>query len=80
MKIFPYNQDRINENKAGKEEITEKQVSYIRKLANIDPGTYEDVLRSIPDWDDKELEDFSKGQGMYIIKCMLGEIKPVGYK
>lgn len=78
MNIFPYDHDRIMENKAGSEPITPAQLQYIINLQS--NKSYEDVINSIPDWSDKadyDLQKLSKGQAMYIIKCLKGEIKPV---
>jgi hypothetical protein len=78
MIIFPYDHDRIMENKAGSEPITVAQLQYIINLQL--NKNYEDVLNSIPDWSgnaDYDLQKLSKGQAMYIIKCLKGEIKPI---
>lgn len=83
MKIWPYDPERINENKAGNEPITIKQLEYISKLdhpLNRAHAIWNDVLDSIPEWRgeyDYDLQKLTKGQAMYVIKCLLGDIKPV---
>lgn len=78
MEVWPYNPDRINENRAGKEDATEKQIKYIlhlSRLRNDKDERLNEIMDSIPG--DLDVEDLSKGQAMYIIKCLRGEIKKV---
>lgn len=78
MKVWPYSPDRVNENRAGKELVTEKQVGYILHLSkrrNDDDEQLNEIMDSIPG--DLDIEDLSKGQAMYVIKCLMGEIKKV---
>ena len=75
--MFPYSQERVNENRAGKEEITSKQIWYIFKLSgerNDKDEFLNSIMDSIPGGLD--IEDLSKGQAMFVIKCLLGEIRP----
>lgn len=78
MKVFPYDPARVDENKAGLEPITEKQIRYILKLSKqrYDKDEFlNNVIDSIPG--NLGVENLSKGQAMYVIKCLLGEIKQV---
>lgn len=78
MKTYPYSDAKANETSAGKEPITGKQIGYIFYLSreNKDKDeTLNAIMDSIPG--DLDIEDLSKGQGMYVIKCLLGEIKPI---
>ena len=81
MKRYPYDPDRVKENKAGYERITEKQLLYIIDLCN-DRSDEEvnAVFESIPEWKtecDYDPQKLSKGQAMFVIKCFLGQIKPI---
>ena len=74
-KLFPFDSKRAREFPSLLEPITSKQVWYINKLGDdYGVGLLADVMDSVDS--SKDIEDLTKGEAMFVIKCMLGEIKP----
>ena len=75
---WPYSDTRANEHPCNKEPATEKQVWYIIRLSE-DRRDKDELINSIMDSipGDLDIEDLTKGQASFVIKCMLGEIQPL---
>lgn len=75
---WPYDPKRVHEFEKNKEPATEKQIWYILKLSkdiHDKDETLNSIMDSIPG--DLDVEDLTKGQAMYVIKCLNNEIQPV---
>lgn len=74
---YPYNAARSREYPSLLEDVTSKQIWYINKLndeLNDDEKTLSDIMDCIDP--NKDIEDLTKGEAMFVIKCLNGEIKP----
>ena len=75
---YPYNADESVKYEQYKQPITQKQLNYILILSE-EMNDKDETLNSIMDSIDSELdiEDLTKGQASFVIRCLLGEIKPI---
>lgn len=76
MKHYPQEERRILETVAGHEPITEKQLAYIVKLSGRNTEKLRDILESMG-IAGLAIETLTKAGGMYIIKCLKGEINAI---
>lgn len=74
---WPYSKERAEQYPSLLDEITSKQLWYVKKLSR-EHGDNDETLNNIMDSIDPNLdiEDMTKGQAMFVIKCLSGEIKP----
>ena len=74
-RVYPFDPKRAREFPSLLEPITSKQVWLINKKADeLGNGFVADVLNSIDA--SKDIEDLTKGEAMFAIKCLLGQIDP----
>jgi hypothetical protein len=71
---YPYDEKRANEFAANRASATYKQIRFILYLSRDSEKMLNDIMDSIPG--DLDVEDLTKGQAMFVIKCLSGEIKP----
>lgn len=75
---WPYDKRIAHQYDSLTEQATHKQIGYILNLSERNKDGDEmlnSIMDSIPE--DLDVEDLTKGQAMYVIKCLLGEIKPI---
>lgn len=75
---WPYDATIANDHPGNRDDITQKQIWYILKLSD-ERKDKDELLNSIMDSipGDFDIEDLSKGQASFVIKCLLGEINPL---
>lgn len=71
--VWPYHETIASETEAMREPATEAQIRYINLLSSRDSDA-KAILDSVSEG--AQAEDLTKGQAMYVIKCLLREIYP----